>query len=360
MQIKLGKFKQQLKYEQQILIQRISLFLGILVILAITGRFIFGLYRGPVVWMLFVTVCILFFCSLSAKKGKHPEVAGILIIILWISVLNVISYMNGGVGYPSLVMSPLIPLVAILVIGPRAGLFALILVFISLGMFMYLHGAGHNFPVSLLSHEADYIVRGILIILTSVFITWIGWHYSTRNHQLIEFAWGHALRDHLTGLANRRLIDETLQIEIDRARRNQRWLSCIIIDIDHFKDINDTYGHQAGDDAIIKIAKLLDSYVNRAGDVVGRYGGEEFLIILPETELAKAQAIAEKIRSSIENEVIRISRGRQIHVTITLGVSGINSPTQINSNDLVKAADNALYEGKANGRNKVVCSKSLS
>ena len=354
MQLKLGNLEQKLKHEKQVLLQIISLILAVFAGIAITARLALGLYRSPVVWMLFFTICVLLFCFQYVKNEKYTDTVGIIIILLWVSVLDVIGYMNGGVGFPSLVMMPLIPLVAILIIGPRACVLTLALIVISIGLFMYLHGIEHDFPVSLLSHDVDIVVRSILIILTAVLITWIGWHYSARNHHLIRFAWSHASHDYLTGLVNRRLIDETLQNEIDRARRNHRWLSCIIVDIDHFKEINDSYGHQAGDETLINIANLLDSSVKRAGDVVGRYGGEEFLIILPETDQIKAMDIAEKIRSKVANAVIMLTDGHNIHVTLTLGVTSVNAQTQTTSSQMIHAADSALYEGKASGRNTVV------
>lgn len=160
-----------------------------------------------------------------------------------------------------------------------------------------------------------------------------------------------AVYDALTGLHNRRHFDEKLQDEFNRALRYGTHLSLLMLDIDFFKKINDTYGHQAGDKVLKSVAHvILDSV--RSVDYVARYGGEEFTVILPQTEQTSAIELAERIRLAIEQKEFRISENVTIHLTISIGV-GSNSERIISPELLIQSADGALYTAKKNGRNQV-------
>ncbi|OEF98665.1 GGDEF domain-containing response regulator [Desulfuribacillus alkaliarsenatis] len=159
--------------------------------------------------------------------------------------------------------------------------------------------------------------------------------------------------DGLTGVANRRRFDETLEIEFKRAVRNNKKLSIIMADIDFFKEYNDTYGHQAGDDCLKKIASVLNDIVKRPGDLVARYGGEEFVVILPDTDEQGAKNIALLAKNNVENLKIPHEKSRVgEHVTISLGVSTLTEDIATR-HQLLKEADIALYESKKSGRNCV-------
>lgn len=156
--------------------------------------------------------------------------------------------------------------------------------------------------------------------------------------------------DMLTGIFNRRKIEELLNIEILRSRRHQRNLSVIMLDIDHFKHTNDTFGHHAGDVVLQQTAEVIKKAL-RQSDMFGRYGGEEFLIICPETNQDEAMIVAEKVRHAVDNFKFKIVE----HKTISLGVAEFNDDN--NLDELVKKADTALYLSKADGRNKVTLYK---
>jgi diguanylate cyclase (GGDEF)-like protein len=160
--------------------------------------------------------------------------------------------------------------------------------------------------------------------------------------------------DALTGVSNRRHFDETLDVEWRRAYRTDSSLSLLMIDIDYFKDFNDTYGHQRGDECLRRVAGVLCEVVSRAGDLVARYGGEEFAVILQGNSLAGAQAVAEALRSRVEALGIRHEKSPiSPHVTICLGVANL-SPKETGSHaDLLAEADRALYRAKREGRNRV-------
>ncbi len=156
--------------------------------------------------------------------------------------------------------------------------------------------------------------------------------------------------DELTQLPNRRDMHRTIEKEVERANRFRKSFSIIFIDIDHFKDVNDTYGHAAGDAVLRSVASTIRSLL-RKYDVLARYGGEEFLTLLPETELKDAAHVAERFRKQIENQTIFFG-SQEIKVTITLGVAQFDSGQ--NAEKCIQLADKALYEGKEHGRNKVI------
>jgi len=162
--------------------------------------------------------------------------------------------------------------------------------------------------------------------------------------------------DGLTGVANRRMFDSTIEREWRRTHRNQHVLSLIMLDIDSFKKYNDNYGHLAGDDCIKKVAAALERAVQRPGDFVARYGGEEFALLLPETPGDGAMHVAEHARSLVEEMRIehKFSDG-QPHITISLGVAAMVPPKDKKPDHLIAAADQAMYYAKKNGRNQVKC-----
>jgi len=158
-------------------------------------------------------------------------------------------------------------------------------------------------------------------------------------------------RDGLTGIYNRHFLEESLAREFSRARRYGGTISLIMIDIDNFKVINDTYGHLAGDDVLRNTAIQLGALL-RQTDILGRYGGEEFGLLLPETKLEGAHILAERIRAQIAE--IQVPYGNtHIQVTISAGIAEYH-PDMARYEDLVKAADDALYQAKDAGRNRVV------
>ncbi len=179
-----------------------------------------------------------------------------------------------------------------------------------------------------------------------------------------------SIRDGLTGLYNRRYFDEVFEVEWRRAQRAGHSLSLLLIDIDHFKALNDAYGHPEGDSCLRIVAQCLRDNLQRPGDMVSRYGGEEFAAILPASEPAGAHAIAERIRLAVKSLTIP-NAGSSVspHVTISVGVGSQTPSSATNSGGdgtdpecspaaLVRAADAALYFAKANGRNRTETAES--
>jgi diguanylate cyclase (GGDEF)-like protein len=156
--------------------------------------------------------------------------------------------------------------------------------------------------------------------------------------------------DRLTGLFNRGHWEEMLRQEYARHRRYDRNAALVMFDIDHFKKINDSYGHQAGDAVIQQTAELVRQSM-RDADIAGRYGGEEFVVLLPDTDSEGAVTFAERLRQSIEAHQV-VYEGNSIRFTVSLGIADLSRPTSGHA-QLIERADNALYKSKSAGRNQV-------
>lgn len=165
---------------------------------------------------------------------------------------------------------------------------------------------------------------------------------TARNEELLKLS----ITDKLTGLFNRTKLDDAFLIEFERCRRYKSALSIIVFDVDHFKKVNDTFGHQKGDDVLVGVSAILKDTI-RAVDIPGRWGGEEFLVICPETDVNGARTLAEAIRKAVEDHVFA-GVGR---VTASFGVAAFAPDDGVAS--LIERADQALYRAKRGGRNRV-------
>jgi diguanylate cyclase (GGDEF)-like protein len=215
--------------------------------------------------------------------------------------------------------------------------------------------------VALSSDEVFAAWKRTAVVVTSatvalcVSLLWLTWLLcrELRRRQSAEQELAQlAATDPLTGLANRRSLDQALHHEWFRAQRSGQPLSLLMIDIDHFKAFNDRHGHRGGDDALRSVAKVIDTHVRRPADLVARYGGEEFSVILAETDSAGARQIAEKIRMAVEQ--LPLVGGDVSPITVSIGISTWTTATDISLEQLLFAADKALYQAKENGRNRVV------
>jgi diguanylate cyclase (GGDEF)-like protein len=160
-----------------------------------------------------------------------------------------------------------------------------------------------------------------------------------------------AALDGLTGIYNRRHFEDVAAREVYRFQRYGGSISLIMLDLDHFKNINDAHGHAAGDAVLVSAAKTLASCL-RKSDIMGRFGGEEFIVLLPETDRAAAIAIAEKMRQALESLMVRFQE-QSFRVTASFGVTGVTSPESATPEIFFERADRALYEAKEKGRNRV-------
>ena len=159
------------------------------------------------------------------------------------------------------------------------------------------------------------------------------------------------IEDSLTQIANKRALNDFLDKEFARARRYERNVAVVMIDLDHFKRVNDTYGHLMGDFVLRDMAKLVGSRIRRE-ELFARYGGEEFCVVLPEMEAAGGVKFAESVRALVEEHVFSFE-GNVVRMTASFGVAGI-SPTMTRPEDLLLASDENLYRAKNEGRNRVI------
>jgi diguanylate cyclase len=172
------------------------------------------------------------------------------------------------------------------------------------------------------------------------------------NQQLKELS----STDALTGLKNRGHFDRIFQSVVVKAYRFRQPLSLMVLDIDHFKQFNDTYGHLVGDDCLQMVASCIGEFATRPQDLAARYGGEEFVILLPDTPEEGAVRVAEKIREKIAGTGFRVS-DEMLHLTVSIGICSICPQHADATKDIFAIADEALYEAKGSGRNRVVSGK---
>jgi len=229
----------------------------------------------------------------------------------------------------------------------------------------HLFELSHSRPITTDSHfmaqnctflpvEVEGEVERICILIEDV--TDVCHYQSQLNKALQELALSNRI-DGLTQAFNRKHWEECLAKEFSRARRYKHDLALLMLDLDHFKLLNDTFGHQGGDLVLIETAKKIDKLL-RMGDLFGRYGGEEFAVILPNTDLEGAEEVAERIRQSIAKNTIDYNQ-KTISVTASIGVAIIDS-NNTRYEDLISNADLALYQAKAAGRNRVCLAKEVA
>jgi diguanylate cyclase (GGDEF)-like protein len=175
---------------------------------------------------------------------------------------------------------------------------------------------------------------------------------SIKLHQTLEFeeVEEEARTDRLTGLPNRHYFIKRLEEEMERVKRYDQDLSLCILDLDHFKEINDTYGHLTGDKVLKVVSDKLENI--RTSDMAARYGGEEFALMFPETSVEDTEDLLQRIRHSVREYSFEDPSGNEFQVTCSFGVAEMNGHEE-SPDDLIEKADNAMYEAKNNGRDQI-------
>ena len=207
--------------------------------------------------------------------------------------------------------------------------------------------------------RAAWLTAGATGVLC-VGLLWLSWMLRLelrRRYRAEKVLSELAATDGLTGLANRRILDQRLTLEWDRARRSAEPLALLMIDVDHFKAFNDRHGHQGGDEALRSVAQVIGSQIRRPADLAARYGGEEFAVILPHTDASGARTIAEHIRLGIQH--LPPVAGDSEPITVSIGLSTWDKRSSASLEELLLSADRALYEAKNSGRNRVVDAATL-
>jgi diguanylate cyclase (GGDEF)-like protein len=282
--------------------------------------------------------------------GKHRLASWTLMILLMISMA--ISIHKGvGTEYNIHLYYILFAIVPIALFPRSQWKSALLLCLINTAIYIYYNTHAITSPPSFQPLDADWKLLIISCVSTSVacttfFLFWLADSIAERSELDIEKM---AMTDPLTSLPNRRAFEIVLKQEIAQSIRNGEPLALAMLDIDHFKKINDTYGHDVGDEVLRYVAQILMNST-RSGNMIARIGGEEFCMLLHNTSLADAVEVIERTRRLIE-EGAHIHNGQELRFTISAGVSLINVRQPIER--AYKASDDALYRAKKNGRNRV-------
>ncbi len=296
-------------------------------------------------WMNVVSIS-LYIAAYWLVSKRHNMLA---LALIWVEVLGHAAIGTMLVGWDSGFHYYLLMFIPAIVMSTRLStVVSLLLVLIA--VYLGLHTASRQFGlVAPLSDIGLWVVHGFNVVVVFMMASYTARFYynSVRKaeNKLLQLA----TQDSLTGLSNRRNLLERARQEIVRARRRNDPISLVIADIDHFKSINDQYGHDAGDNVIRHAAELL-LRLCREQDVVARWGGEEFLLLLPSTNLLAAEALAERFRQAVVETVVAYGE-LDIKLKMSFGVAALEHNENID--DAIARADKAMYQSKNDGRNRV-------
>ena len=343
---------EQTSHSKQLLIKRIALALGLLCSLGMVLRLLTADMLPLTIYLGFLVIGIYFAIFLLPLSTRNSSLSVCALTGTNYFGLFTIIYFASGLSAPVTMLIPALCVVGFLTLSNRSSL--LLCIFTILGVFAlaYLELIGHSFPVNPLDSRGELIMRAVWLVFATIAVA-LTVYYSRQENKLLENQlYEISITDHLTGLYNRRYFDQFIAEEYSRNKRGQSWLAIVLIDIDHFKMYNDTYGHQAGDDCLQAIAKLLKSHFKRSVDRIIRYGGEEFIVALPETELEQAFHLAEEFREQVKGLNIIHSISNHKTITVSIGVNAVHGSYECNLQALIRGADQAMYQSKQQGKNR--------
>lgn len=306
-----------------------------------------SLYAGPIALAGLVTLFA------AVKFGFSTRYAAVMLLGILTGLLALLGLLSGGLDGPVVVIAPFIPLLGTLIHSRRAGIVCAAICTAIIGAFAIAHINGVSFSTHGYNVDQRSIVRAAFLIAFILASTFVGNYFARISEAMAASIWQHATHDHLTGLANRRSMDTSLARELLIARRAKSPLTLLMLDIDYFKKYNDTNGHIMGDRCLKLVAESLQNSVQRPADIVARFGGEEFVVLLPNTPPENAVIVAEKIRQGVAQLDIPYSPDEEDTLTISIGIASTLSDDKFDAKQLMSRADQALYQAKANGRNRV-------
>lgn len=300
-----------------------------------------------------VNTAVLGFVFLFMRYTKPKAWYPFVFVLLGLAVLTPIALVSGGVNSQFSYLYPIIPVFIALVSNPKYTWATTLTIFLIV-VFMYLsveyipNYTYENVPASKTASRALWLCFSVL--LSAAF----GIEFNRANNALGNKLSTQAEIDMLTGVANRRSALDYLSNTLEQSKETEKEIAVMIIDLDKFKSINDTYGHLAGDRCLKSVANSISQELREGIDLLGRFGGEEFIIITDDVSATIACSIAEKIRSSIEQNAVDITDSQSIKVTATIGVFTFRVQEHNSIEYCIGKADEALYQGKKAGRNQVV------
>lgn len=328
----------------------------VITLFALVGIFICGtmgvisLFNNNLLLTLFLfSACFIYFLGyFTHKKSKNPKFsAAIVLYSLYLLMFYLV--FSGGVENTGPLWIYIVAPVSVFIHGLKRGLVDITFFLIIISLILFL-------PTNIIFHadySAEFKLRLIYSFLTVTFLSAL-YEYSREQSYLhtLEITKKYqqlAHIDSLTKLSNRRDALGILKRERSRIVRNKEPLSIILCDVDHFKQVNDKYGHNAGDKVLIELAQLFSEQI-REQDSIARWGGEEFIFILPQTHAKNANVIAEKILHSLQSHKV-FYQDHTIQVTMSMGIEQLNSNQSID--DIINSADKYLYQAKNAGRNQI-------
>ena len=296
---------------------------------------------------------VMFLVYICIKREWATALSGNLLVVSWVLALLVGALFTNGSNSPLMVLAPVTPLISALLRGKDWGWYTAVVLCITIALYGAMEQRGFFVGVEMSDGSLELDLYEFWLVLAVLVGALIGHHMALENDRLQETLRQNARVDFLTGIPKRMSISEALEVASRESKRNSNWLSVMMLDIDHFKRYNDVNGHGAGDECLKKVAATLRTTLNRPYDFVGRYGGEEFSVILPRTDPEGARMVAENLRKAVEALKIPYRAGKPESVTITNGVASAPGALDGRGDLLLKEADSALYTGKEFGRSRV-------
>lgn len=297
---------------------------------------------------LFLASFVYFSGYVIQKKFNNLAVSS-AIVLYSLYILMFYLVFSGGVENTGPLWIFIVAPVTVFIHGLKRGLIDITLFVVIISAIMF---SSSGLPAQA-SYQIEFKLRLIYAFLTVSFLSALYEYLREKSYQkMLDLGSKYqqlAHHDPLTKLSNRRFARNTLEQEINRFGRNKEPFSIIICDVDHFKRINDQYGHNIGDHVLIELAKSFTAQL-RKQDCISRWGGEEFLFILPQTSAQNAMVIAEKIRLNIQNHPMTFDE-KSIPVTVSMGIAQFSQ--ELTMDEVINQADKRLYKAKAAGRNKV-------
>ncbi|MCP5145382.1 MAG: GGDEF domain-containing protein [Gammaproteobacteria bacterium] len=335
------------------LLRRIYPVTGLLILAALAIRLMVGVPHPMVVTCALLLAFLLMAAPLSTRSRLLSRYSDYIGMYALLALLVICGWYSGGIAAPGMVGLPIIPMFALFTRRNTTVKVGVVLALLVPMAFVLMPIIGVQPHATTAAPAQADLARGGIIGLVCIFFVISVYYHSKYLHERQQLLGDLSRKDYLTGLTNRMHFDLALEKELRRAARNGAPLSLLLLDCDHFKTLNDSYGHQVGDDYLVSLSDVLTRTLRRAGDMVARYGGEEFAILLPDTGFNAAMQVAASLQNAVREAPIAHAPGTS-KVTVSIGLTTTTVPVEITSRELVRQADDALYRAKRQGRNRTV------
>lgn len=331
----------------------VSIVLGVFSILGLILRLVTGMYQSNVAILLVLSAAVCSWSFVAVKLGHSTVWSASILLGFWSTILLLTGESSNGSISPTVMLLTVMPLLATMMINRSAGLITLALILLSLPMVM--GGSAVTFDVELgpATPENLMLLRALDLGINTALVGWAIWRYASIPTVMPDLIDQNVTHDFLTGLGNRKAVDRTLVDASAKASEHCGWLSIVLADVDQFKQFNNSFGNHSGDRALVQLASIMGENVDQSDHYLGRYGGEEFALILPDASPREAVIQAEKIRFAVEDANIVMENSSLQKITMTLGVASIRTDRNIDPKELIELAVQKLKSGKKAGRNQV-------